>query len=263
VVIGNGITYIGTEAFNGCKNLNTVILGDSVTSIGERAFAFCNILKIRLPRSIDYIGTSAFYGNKNLEEIHLSSIVPPEFGNYPFGELYTHNITFKIFVPNQSVERYQNLYLWESYSPHIVGYETSLSDEEIQTTNNIIKPFLRSVSDTNKIVFRTKLISFLDNNTRQWSDWETKNSTIELDYKSSTIIFNPIDFGDGINKSLLITDIPEWNVDDNGDRDLNLICYKGDIKFTVRFSILENGSRRIYLYPKGSRYNSFCFSITE
>ena len=88
----------------------------------------------------------------------------------------------------------------------------------------------------------------------------------QLDCAISTFIFNPIDFNDKTDKSLLITDLSEWKVDDDRNRNLNIVCYKGDIEFNVRLSILVNGYRRIYLLPLkpvGSTYNSLCFSITE
>jgi hypothetical protein len=38
IAVSNSIEYIGVEAFEGCDNLETVILGDGITFIDSRAF---------------------------------------------------------------------------------------------------------------------------------------------------------------------------------------------------------------------------------
>ena len=44
IEIGNTVTNIGDEAFNGCYSLTSVTIPDSVNSIGFRAFAECGKL---------------------------------------------------------------------------------------------------------------------------------------------------------------------------------------------------------------------------
>ena len=46
VVIPEGVTSIGSEAFRGCSGLTSVTIPKSVTSIGKRAFYSCPKLTI-------------------------------------------------------------------------------------------------------------------------------------------------------------------------------------------------------------------------
>ena len=61
VVIPDGVTSIGNEAFWGCSSLRSIVIPDSVTSIGWGAFAGCSSLKsIVIPDSVTSIGRHAF-----------------------------------------------------------------------------------------------------------------------------------------------------------------------------------------------------------
>ncbi len=61
VIIENGITSIGDEAFFNCSSLTGIIISDGVTSIGEYAFFACTSLTgITIPDSMTYIGGNAF-----------------------------------------------------------------------------------------------------------------------------------------------------------------------------------------------------------
>ena len=61
VVIKNGVTSIGSNAFYGCTGLTSVTIPNSVTSIGENAFYGCaRLTSVTIPDSVSYIGGSAF-----------------------------------------------------------------------------------------------------------------------------------------------------------------------------------------------------------
>ena len=65
VVIDNGVTSIGQQAFRNCTSLNSITIPASVESIGSGAFRNCTSLKsVTIPASVTYIGQSAFYGCK-------------------------------------------------------------------------------------------------------------------------------------------------------------------------------------------------------
>ncbi len=63
VIIDNGVTSIGNNAFNSCLLLQNITIPNSVTTIGNDAFRSCTALRdITLPNSIKAIGDYAFTG---------------------------------------------------------------------------------------------------------------------------------------------------------------------------------------------------------
>lgn len=76
VIVEEGVTSIGDEAFNGCGNLMEITIPDGVTKIGGSAFHECRRLKsIKLPDTVTSIGESAFYRCSDLESINIPDSV--------------------------------------------------------------------------------------------------------------------------------------------------------------------------------------------
>ena len=68
VTIPDGVTSIGDYAFRGCDPLTSVTIPDSVTSIGYQAFAYCDSLtSVTIPDSVTSIGGEAFSWGDNLQ----------------------------------------------------------------------------------------------------------------------------------------------------------------------------------------------------
>ena len=72
VIVGSGITSIGSNAFRDCRRLKQASLPESLQAVGECAFADCTGLQnIKLADSITEMGSSAFYHCRSLSEVHL------------------------------------------------------------------------------------------------------------------------------------------------------------------------------------------------
>ena len=75
-VIAEGVTSIGSYAFDDCKSLTSVTIPDSVTSIGERAFQGCESLtSVTIPDSVTSIGDWAFSHCTSLTSVTIPDSV--------------------------------------------------------------------------------------------------------------------------------------------------------------------------------------------
>ena len=62
LVIPDGVTSIGEDAFCNCSNLTSVTIPDGVTSIGDNTFFGCsNLTSVTIPNSVTSIGWDAFF----------------------------------------------------------------------------------------------------------------------------------------------------------------------------------------------------------
>ncbi|MBQ9081879.1 MAG: leucine-rich repeat domain-containing protein [Clostridia bacterium] len=76
VVVPDGVTEIGAEAFLDCRPMTRVALPSGVTGIGKAAFCGCNRLEsIVLPSRLTSIGANAFSSCRKLTEIVLPDSV--------------------------------------------------------------------------------------------------------------------------------------------------------------------------------------------
>ena len=91
VVIEEGVTEIGVDAFSVCTSLETVTLPQSLQKIGEKAFSYCTSLKtINIPDSVNVIGPKAFFFCKSLTSIDIPEGIT-EISYATFG--YAENLT--------------------------------------------------------------------------------------------------------------------------------------------------------------------------
>ena len=95
VVIEDGVTSIGANAFDGCSGLTSITIPSSVTSIGAYAFSGCSVTSITIPSSVTSIGAYAFYGC-SVTSITIPSSVT-SIGEYTF---YGCSGLTSITIPN-------------------------------------------------------------------------------------------------------------------------------------------------------------------
>lgn len=75
VIVGQGVTSIGSSAFQDCKNLKTVSLPGSLTALGEAAFLRCGELtNVKLPASLKSVGEDCFTDCEKLVLLDLTGV---------------------------------------------------------------------------------------------------------------------------------------------------------------------------------------------
>ena len=76
VIIGDGVTTIGSSAFSDCDSLTSVTIPNSVTTIGSSAFELCfSLTSVTIPNSVTEIGYYAFSGCFSLTSVTIPNSV--------------------------------------------------------------------------------------------------------------------------------------------------------------------------------------------
>ena len=73
----NSVISVGDYAFSNCYGLETIQFLNSVTSLGEGCFFYCtDLLSIEIPGSVESIGPDAFSGCSSLQDIYVEWLNP-------------------------------------------------------------------------------------------------------------------------------------------------------------------------------------------
>ena len=115
LVIPEGVTSIGDDAFCGCSGLTSVTIPNSVTSIGYEAFYECTSLtSVTIPNSVTSIGGSAFRNCRGLTSVTIEAEMPPTSGYNVFTSTYC-----PIYVPCGTLDSYKTAEGWSDYAYRI------------------------------------------------------------------------------------------------------------------------------------------------
>ena len=99
LVIPDGVTTIGKNAFHFCEFITSVTIPNSVTTIGSSAFYDCfEIKEITIPNSVTSIGYSAFANCYNMKKLTVPSSVT-SLGKNAFYECRVDTVYFFIKEP--------------------------------------------------------------------------------------------------------------------------------------------------------------------
>lgn len=88
VVFSGGVTYVGAEAFKGCKNLTSIDFGGVMYAIGPSAFENCTgLATISLPSTFRRFYEACFQGCTGLSKVYCTGSMP----NFRANCLWTGN----------------------------------------------------------------------------------------------------------------------------------------------------------------------------
>lgn len=145
VTIGNTVTAIGEDAFNGCTSLTNAVISDSVTEIDDRAFKGCTLLasvtigrnvsiigieafmnckslvNITLPASLTQIGERAFQGCTSLVTVRVNRGGSNGITTLGINAFYNCTSLATISVPYSSVDDYKNASNWKAHANKIIA----------------------------------------------------------------------------------------------------------------------------------------------
>lgn len=119
VIINDGITSIGKNAFEECIYLTDLYLPDSVTRIEDEAFLNCfDLSNLNMPSNLEYIGTRAFGHCVSISDITLPDTLKSVDNEAFFDCHELKNINIPLMVA----------YIGE----HVFGYDQSGKKKEFQ-----------------------------------------------------------------------------------------------------------------------------------
>ena len=188
----SGLISIGSYAFAGCRNLNSLTLSPSLTSIADHAFAECRNLasltiplgvteigeyafsncsyltSLTIPSSVNSLGDYAFQICSSLQSIYVSWPTPISVGK-TFSGVDKKNCT--LYVPQGTVQDYLLADVWGNFW-NIIEYEATGIDKT--TTSTDVKEVSRYSVNGQRLVGPTKGLNIV-----KYSDGSVKKVAVQ------------------------------------------------------------------------------------
>jgi hypothetical protein len=115
VTLPNSLTVIEGGAFWGCGSLSSITLPSSLITISQQAFDYCSSLtSLTIPASVTDIGLYAFTYCTGLTSVTNLAATPQVISPAVFANITLDNVT--LTVPAGSVELYQAAPVWQDFS---------------------------------------------------------------------------------------------------------------------------------------------------
>lgn len=135
IEIGEGITYIGAYAFEGCKNVFEVSLPHTLKSIGDSAFEKCfNLSEIDIPGEVENIGNRAFNRCYSFTDVIIHENIK-SVGDYAFEGCISLQ---KVKIKNNIESIGKSVFTDHSYSYTVEFDGTKEKWEEIGGTEAVV-----------------------------------------------------------------------------------------------------------------------------
>ena len=134
IVLPDGLTSIGTYAFDGLQNrsFKKLIIPQTVTRIGASAFIDCNRLtSIHLPYALEEIGDYAFAECTRINDITILAPETPDTYEHTFDNV--SRLAY-LYVPCENKRAYQLDAKWKDFDIQCIGAEQS----ETTATDSVV-----------------------------------------------------------------------------------------------------------------------------
>lgn len=138
VVLPEGVTSIGRDAFSGCEHIKQVFLPSSLTRIEYNAFYGCKSLKtISIPDSVKNLDSEVFVGCKSLKNIEISYNLLGQLGRAFWGRSCIETLLRKKDGTIKKV-----ICCNDSYGPVMVPIDTNyIEDYDRLVSDGVFKHF--------------------------------------------------------------------------------------------------------------------------
>lgn len=118
VNMSNNVVSVGIDAFRACIKTTSLHFPDTLTTIGDSALSYMHALTdVYIGTGIQTIGANLFMGRGVSLPITLriAATIPPTLGT----GLFQANTTYKIYVPDASVNNYKTASNWSTWASNI------------------------------------------------------------------------------------------------------------------------------------------------